>query len=40
MKLYIRAVWKITRKQDLESLVNFDKRGRLDLNKKCLSLGP
>lgn len=31
-ELYCLNVWRITNKQDLESLKDFDKRGRIDLN--------
>ena len=31
-ELYRLNVWRITNKQDLESLEDFDKRGRIDLN--------
>lgn len=37
-KLYKLKVWQYTNKQDLKSLDNYEKRGRVDINDKCYHL--
>jgi len=37
-KKYYREVWKVTEQQELSKLENFEKRGRVDLNREAYNL--